>query len=45
MANVALASAIPSTVADRKRKIAKALDTALTRHVADCPLRTQGESS
>ena len=31
--------AIASAVADRKREIAKALDTALTQHVADCPAR------
>ena len=31
--------ALASAVADRKREIAKALDTALTRHVADCPAR------
>ena len=35
--------ALASTVADRKREIAKALDTALTQHVADCPLRTPKE--
>ena len=28
--------ALESAVADRKREVAKALDTALTRHVADC---------
>ena len=32
--------ALASAVADRKREIAKALDTALTQHVADCPART-----
>ena len=32
--------ALESAVADRKREIAKALDTALTQHVADCPART-----
>ena len=31
--------ALASAVADRKREIAKALDTALTQHVADCPAR------
>ena len=31
--------ALESAVADRKREIAKALDTALTQHVADCPAR------
>lgn len=32
--------ALESAVADRKREVAKALDTALTQHVADCPART-----
>ena len=36
--------ALASAVADRKREIAKALDTALTQHVADCPLRTPKEN-
>ena len=31
--------ALASAVADRKREVAKALDTALTQHVADCPAR------
>ena len=31
--------ALASAVAERKREIAKALDTALTQHVADCPAR------
>ena len=31
--------ALESAVADRKREIAKALDTALTQHAADCPAR------
>ena len=35
--------ALASAVAERKREIAKALDTALTQHVADCPLRTPKE--
>ena len=32
--------ALASAVADRKREIAKAIDTALTQHAADCPART-----
>ena len=35
--------ALASAVADRKREVAKAIDTALTQHVADCPLRTPKE--
>ena len=31
--------ALASAVADRKREIAKVLDTALTQHAADCPAR------
>ena len=31
--------ALESAVTDGKREIAKALDTALTQHVADCPAR------
>ena len=36
-------AALASAVADRKREIAKALDTALTQHVADCPARNLKE--
>ena len=32
-------AALASAVADRKREIAKVLDTALTQHAADCPAR------
>ena len=35
--------ALASAVADRKREVAKAIDTALTQHVADCPARTPKE--
>ena len=35
--------ALASAVADRKREVAKALDTALTQHVADCPARNPKE--
>ena len=28
---------------DRKREVAKAIDTALTQHVADCPARNLKE--
>ena len=31
--------ALASAVADGKREVAKAIDTALTQHVADCPAR------
>lgn len=31
--------ALASAIADRKRETAKAIDTALTQHVTDCPLR------
>ena len=33
-------AALASAVADRKREIAKVLDTALTQHAADCPTRS-----
>ena len=31
--------ALEASIVDRKREVAKAIDTALTRHVADCPAR------
>ena len=37
--------ALAAAVKDRKRETSKAIDTALTRHVADCPARTPKKES